>query len=79
MTKDTPDMSANCPRRLRTDCFLLKNDMPPAWLARRSNMMRERFSQSDHQAVPTLNLTAPVQPSINNPAIEGITPHTPRS
>lgn len=71
---------SDCPRRLRTDCVLLKGDMmPPAWLARRSNMMRERNVLPDHQAVATLNLTAPVQPSLERPAIMGIAPHQPRA
>lgn len=72
-------MNSDCPRRLRTDCVLLKGDMPPAWMARRSNMMRERNAAPDHQALTTLSLTAPVQPSILQPAIMGIAPGVPRS
>lgn len=69
----------NCPRRLHTDSRLLKDETPPAWLSRRANMMRERYATPDHQAIATLNLIAPVQPSITHPAIMGIAPNAARS
>lgn len=79
MRNHTTDLSAACPPRLRTDSRLLKDETPPAWLARRANMMRERYAAPDHQAMSTLNLTAPVQPSITQPPIMGIGPNAPRS
>lgn len=54
------------PRRLVTDCVPLKKpDYNPAWEARRMNKMRERFPASaDQQPLSTMNLVAPVQPTI---------------
>lgn len=63
-TSDCP----NPPRRLVTDRVLLKKpEDNPAWNARRANKMRERFPVMDHQPIPTMNLVAPVQPSITLP------------
>lgn len=60
------------PRRLMADRVLLnKRDVDPAWESRRANKMRERFPvgfREQAQPLPTLNLVAPVQPSLSNPA-----------
>lgn len=59
------------PRRLVADRVLLnKRDVVnTAWEARRANKMRERFPvTSNTQPLPTLNLVAPVQPSLTNPS-----------
>ena len=63
-----PSECPNPPRRLVTDRVLLKKpEDTVAWGARRANKMRERFPMTDHQPSPTMNLVAPVQPSINLP------------
>lgn len=55
------------PRRLVSDRVLLKKtEETQAWDTRRTNKMKERFpTPVDRQPMPTLNLVAPVQPSIN--------------
>jgi hypothetical protein len=48
-----------------------KPELDPAWESRRANKMRERFPvgfKQQQQPLPTLNLVAPVQPSLANPA-----------
>lgn len=57
------------PRRLVTDRVLrTKPGIDTAWENRRANKMRERFPVTDNaQPLPTLNLVAPVQPSVVNP------------
>jgi hypothetical protein len=60
-----PSDCPNPPHRLVTDRVLLKKPEDTfAWSARRANKMRERFPVMDHQPAPTMNLVAPVQPSI---------------
>ena len=61
--------TADCPqppRRLLTDHVLLKrNDEPNGWESRRANKMRERFTgRTDQQPLPSMNLIAPVQPTL---------------
>lgn len=65
--------TADCPqppRRLLTDHVLLKrNDEPNGWEARRANKLRERFTgRTDQQPLPSMNLIAPVQPTLTTPA-----------
>jgi hypothetical protein len=59
------------PRRLLSDSVLLKktHEESSAWNARRANKMRERFTgRTDQQPLPSMNLTAPVQPTLTTPA-----------
>lgn len=57
------------PRRLLTDRVLLKKTHEPsAWDSRRANKMKERFPVgADRQPFPSMNLIAPIQPSIRPP------------
>ena len=54
------------PRKLVSDRELRnKRSDFVAWEGRRSSKIRERFPvPSDHQPMPTLNLIAPIQPSL---------------
>lgn len=73
---DLPAASTNTtecpqpPRRLLSDSVLLKKaDESSAWNSRRANKMRERFTgRTDQQPLPSMNLIAPVQPTLTTPA-----------
>jgi hypothetical protein len=61
-----------CPRRLYSDQDILKcNRTPPAMESRRANKMRERFPVQKRQTTASIDLVAPVQPSIKEEPLAG--------